>query len=759
MIPTAATKRFPREAPGLPSIALLAALAGAPLLALGAGCSGEDSGAGPDGDARSGKALYAQMCASCHGAMAEGAIGPALSPWRGTVAELVDGIYGTMPQNDPSACDRTCAEDIAAYLVDLKQDCGSQGLPRRLRLLNRREYNATVRDLFFPSQSPPAAGQACQSDGDCSIGSESCVGGACVADPCNLRTFILPAGGQQHGSVAVAGSFNGWSAGADWQMAYVPQKDAYVVKHSLQDGSYPYKFVVDGTWVTDPQNPTTADDGFGGKNSVVDVTCAGGSSGSSGSTAPAGFNPAKDFPVETRPPGYPFDNSADAGLVTSVHVDQYLKAAASLADLALNDMASLVPCDPAAGAACAEQFARAFGQRAFRRPLADDEVKKYASLVTSQADFKTGISVAIQVMLSSPYFLYRFEIGAPQAGGGYKLTPYEVASALSYGFWGTMPDQALFDAAAKGDLSTPAGVEAEARRLLADPRSRPVVEVFALQWLGVESILTAQKSDSLYPGFDDAVREGLAEETRRFVSHVVFDGSRRFEELLTADYTFADQAVAGLYGLSGGGADFPQVSLPPERRAGILGHGSVLGAYAYADQSSPVRRGLFVRRNLLCENFPKPPPTAGKVPAVDPDATTRDRFAQHSQDPACASCHQYIDGVGFGFEHFDAVGRYRDTESGKPIDATGDMNDVEQLGSGTHAKFDGLNQLAGIIAESDQSKACFTRQIYRFAAGALEAPEDRCAVDALAARFAESGYDVQELMIAVTASPTFAVRR
>jgi mono/diheme cytochrome c family protein len=758
-VPTLSTRRSLA-----PTLTLALTLAGAPLLAVaGGGCSGKGSASGTgggvgSGDVASGKALYGQMCASCHGVMGDGAIGPALNPWTKTEAALVAGIVGKMPQNDPSACDRACAEDVAAYITSWSSDCKAALPARRLRLLNRREYNSTVQDLFFPASSPPG-GAACQVDTDCDVAHASCVGSACVADPCNLRTFTLPAGGQKHAAVAVAGSFNGWSAAppADWQMTYVAAKDVWVLKHTLADSAYQYKLIVDGSWIADPTNPSTADDGFGGKNSVLTVSCGG---AGQGSPPPAGFDPAKDFPVETRPPGFAFDNSADAGLVTSVHVDQYMKAAAALAAIALQNLPSVVPCDPAGGAACAEAFARAFGRRAFRRPLSDEEVGKYAALVTAQADFETGVGVAIQVMLSSPYFLYRFEVGAPAPGGGYQLTPDEVASSLSYLFWGSMPDQALFDAADHGDLAAPAGVEKQARRLLADPRSRAVVEVFSTQWLGIEGILVAQKSATLYPGFDDATRAALAEETRRFVSHVVFDGSKKYDELLTADYTFANDTLAGLYGIDGvSGAALAQVTTPPERRAGLLGHGSVLGAYAYADQSSPVRRGLFVRRNLLCEDFPKPPPNGGMVPAVDPAATTRQRFSQHSKDPACHSCHQYIDAVGFGFERFDAVGQYRDTDNGSAIDASGDLNDVEQLGSGTHAPFDGLPQLAGILAQSERTKACFARQIYRFTKGALEAPEDRCSLDGVVQRFAASGYDMQELMIAVTLAPTFTSRQ
>jgi hypothetical protein len=739
-------------AKGLASIALLAALLSAPLVAVGSGCSSKaDADDVTQGNAASGEVLYGKLCASCHGSMAEGALGPALNPWTGTELSLVEAIDGKMPVGDPSSCDRACAEDIAAYLVGLKIDCGEDALPRRLRLLNRREYDSTVRDLLFPAGAP-TQGASCQGDADCAIDHESCAGGVCVADPCNLRTFVLPGGGQSHASVAVAGSFNGWSPTAsDWQMTYVASKDLWVLKRALQDGDHAYKLVIDGgTWVTDPANPETQDDGFGGMNSVLHLSCSGGaapgSTGASGSpSAPADFHPSKSFPAEIRPDGYAFDNSAEAGLVTSVHVEQYMTAAASIAELALADLGNVLPCDPSPDAkACAKDFARTFGKRAFRRPLEEDEIEKYASVVLAQPDFQAGVGVAIQIMLSSPFFLYRSEIGAKKPDGTVALTPYEIASSLSYGLWGTMPDQALFEAAEKGHLATPAGVEAEARRLLADPRSRPVVEAFALQWLGVESILVAPKSAALYPGFGDAEREALAEETRQFVSHVIFDGNRRYEELLTADYTVRGGVVE---------------SVPPERRAGILAHGSVLGAYAYADQSSPVRRGLFVRRNLLCQDFPKPPPNAGKVPDVDPNATTRERFLQHTQDPSCATCHQYIDGVGFGFERFDAIGQYRESEGGKPIDASGDMNDVEKLASGTHAPFDGLPALATILAKSQSSKDCFARQVYRFGKGALESPDDRCAVDRVAARFAESGFDIQELMIAAAVAPAFAVRK
>ncbi len=762
--PRRAEARFTR----LPlALLLITALA----LALGAGaCSGhppDGSVSTVSGDALKGAEQYQKLCASCHGPVGKGGSGPVLNPWSKGEAQLLGAIEGRMPKGAPERCDERCAKDITAFiLAGFKADpVDCQGVsaaaPRRLRLLTRREYNNTVRDLFYPSSSPVGpSGGACQSDGQCVIAHESCVASACQTDPCALRTFIFPAKGKKYGSVHLAGSFNDWPAsppGPEWQLTYVPEIDAYVLKHALVDSSYTYKFVVDGDWLADPENPKGQDDGFGGQNSVLEVTCA----GSGGNPAvPADFNPARDFPAESRAAGYSFD-TGDAGIVTSVHVEQYLKAAELLAKTATDQLASLLPCAASGDAqACAAELTSTFARRAFRRPLTAAEQARYQALITAQPDFKTGVSVAVQVMLSSPYFLYRFELGAPRPDGSYELSPFEAASALSYLFWASMPDEALLAAAEKGDLGTSAGLEIQARRLLADPRSREVVGAFALQWLGVEEILSLAKDQTLFPAFDGQLKGLMAEETRRFVTHVVFDGTRRYEELLTADYTFANDKLAGFYGLSGpGGSSFQQIPSGDQREAGLLAHGSVLATYARSDRTSPIKRGVFVRAHLLCEDLPPPPPNVPALPPVDPDATVREQFKQHTQEAACASCHQYIDPVGFGFEHFDAVGRYRETEGNNlPIDSTGDMNDVEELGSGTHAPYQTLPELSAILAASSSGKACFARQYYRFARGHLEQAGDLCALQGIEARFEQSGYDLQELMVAITLAPSFTRR-
>ena len=249
----------------------------------------------------------------------------------------------------------------------------------------------------------------------------------------------------------------------------------------------------------------------------------------------------------------------------------------------------------------------------------------------------------------------------------------------------------------------------------------------------------------------------MREETRRVVTRVFFD-TKNFADLYTANWTVANDVLAKQYGLAGvQGADFRVVTYPDGLRAGVLGHGSILGATGLSDQTSPIRRGLMVRRRLLCQELPPPPPNAGGVPKVDPTATTRDRFAQHTANPACRSCHQYIDSVGFGFERFDTVGKVRDQEAGKAIDSAGDMNDVEGLGKGTHAPFANLAELGQTLAASDTAKSCVVAQYWRFARGTRE--PDSCSIAPIKARLVEKGGDLQEMMLGVVLASDFTVRR
>ncbi len=712
------------------------------------GCSGSGSDRPYDYAGSRGAALYAELCEVCHGEAGEGGLGPVLQDTALSRDRLVDIIGTRMPQNQPGRCAGDCASEVASFILDgLTSEalrCDAVGpSPRRLRLLTRREYRNTVRDLLHLSGG---SGASCERATDCAFG-ESCASHRCEKEACDRLTFAFDPGERAPASVHLAGSFNGWAgtvAAGGWALDREPASGLWVGTFALAPGTWAYKLVLDERdWIPDPRATASAPDGFGGQNSVLDVSCDGGAD-----------DPAAHIPAEVRPPGFAFDDDADAALVTADHLDAYLSAARSLARQARSHTSELAGCD-GSSADCGRQLVERLGRRAFRRPLAPDEIDRYAALVAGGDSFADGAEAAIAALLISPSFLYRSEVGVQQDDGSYRLTGWEMATALSYTFWATMPDDALLAAAESGALDDAAGIEREARRLLADPRSREVIGTFTLEWLGAESVTTVDKSPVQFPGFDDQTRRALARETADFAAHVVFDSTGRYGELMTADYTLVDPVAARFYGAGGGGT----MPYSDGRRAGLLGHASVLASTAHSDQTSPIRRGLFVRRRLLCQDLPPPPANAGGVPEVDPDASTRERFAQHTADPVCAGCHRYTDGVGFGFESFDPVGLWRDGENGRPVDAAGDMNDLERLGTGTSAPFGSLPELAAILAGSHAAPSCFVRQAIRFARGAKGTLADRCARLRIEDRFGESGGDVQELLLDIVRSPDFAVRR
>ncbi len=715
--------------------------------------------AGPDHPGtQTGAQLYASLCASCHGDAGAGTpSAPALNRWTAPRDALVSTIQARMPQGDPQACTGDCASLVADFILDELQaatpsSCASVDLtaadalpPQALRLLTRDEYRRSVKDLLGLTETP------CAATTDCRVESESCVEGACRADACDVVTFLYnpPGSGAVNTTVHVAGDFNGWAphAADGVALAWSDALGLWWGKAQLPSGAHAYKLVLDdATWIADPRAQRSVSDGFGGQNSVVDVAC------DAGSGAADGGDFAARIPPDSHPETFPFASHAASGLVTPTHVDEYLQASARAVAAAHFDTAASAP-RPGDAASV-----RAFGRRAFRRPLTDDEVTRYAALPSTTA--------IAQAMLSSPAFLYRSEIGAPVAGaagdgGVFHLDPYETATALSYLFWGTTPDDALLDAAAAGALDGADGVEAQARRLLADPRAQEIMGAFALQWLGADKVITVDKSPTLYPSFDAAVRADLARETELYFSHVMFEGTGRYDELLTGTRSYVTPRTAALYGLGApaGGADAPALVDMPADRRGVLSQASVMAATAHSEQTSPIHRGLFVRRRLLCQDLGTPPPNAGSVPDVDPSATTRERFAQHTANPFCASCHGYIDPVGFGFEGYDPVGARRSTENGLPVDDSGDMNDVEGLGTDTHAPFHSMDELAAILAGSASSKRCFVRQVVRFAQGRDPSTStgETCALDALDQSFA--GGDLKQLFIDVVRAPSFVMRR
>jgi len=462
-----------------------------------------------------------------------------------------------------------------------------------------------------------------------------------------------------------------------------------------------------------------------------------------------------------------FDNNAAALRVTPLLADQTRKAAEAIAKAVILNPGQNVPCDVATGdAVCAGKLIDAVGKRAFRRPLTSDDHARYLALyelVAKDEGFAGGAEAVIAAMLQSPSFLYRAELGdsaQPAGTDAIKLTPYEVASELSYFLWGTMPDAALFAAADAGELGTPAQIEKQARRLLADPRSRATIQRFVEAWLEIDRLPTIPKDAATYPELDPAARVAQREETRRFVAHVMEEGTGTLPELLTSTTSYLSPELAKLYNLPvpTGPKDpegFAEASFAGTARVGILTQGSVITTHSKPSSSSPIHRGKLVRERLFCQ--PLPPPPAGLMvqpPPVDPALTTRERYSVHATMEPCASCHRLTDPIGFGFERFDGIGRERDAEAGRPIDATGQIVATP----GSDGAFDGTAALAAKLAASPDVHACFATQWMRFAYGIQEGAETACLVDKLGQDFEKDGLKVEDLIVALTLTPRFAQR-
>jgi hypothetical protein len=410
-----------------------------------------------------------------------------------------------------------------------------------------------------------------------------------------------------------------------------------------------------------------------------------------------------------------FANDAEALELSPLLADQYRAAAEEIAgSISLNP---LLPCDPyqVGYSGCAALFIEDFGYRAFRRPLVQSDVDRYLdlwTLVATEDGFDEGLRWVLTAMLQSPHFLYRSELGVHQGDGVFQLTDWEIASELSYTFWGTMPDEELLAIAGAGELQTPEQIQAQAQRLASDPRVLETAADMVEAWLLLDRLQTVSRD-----GLDQELRDAMRQETRDLIQDIASDNGS-LADLMQARHTFVDEALADHYGL----AETGEVPLDGERYGGLLTQGSLLTTYALPTGSSPIHRGVLVRERLLCEELPPPPSNLDtSPPAVDPNASTRERYTEHSANPQCASCHEKIDPIGFGFEHYDGLGRWRATEEQHPIDASGDVDGQD---------FDGVAELSQLLLEDTRFRSCFATTWERYATGV-----ESCAADPGDVRF------------------------
>lgn len=472
-------------------------------------------------------------------------------------------------------------------------------------------------------------------------------------------------------------------------------------------------------------------------------------------------HPSKSFPAEEEAHG--FSNNANVMGVTPVLAEQYMVTAEQLSARAISKVAFMLSCDPAllGEGPCAKSFIEKFGLKAFRRPLDADEVNDFLAVFSdgkAQAgDFLGGLRFVITGMLQSPMFLYRVETGGVAAPDAkvLPLAPYEMASRLSYLLWGSMPDDALFQAAAEGRLATKDDIEVQARRMIKDPRAEQMVAHFHKEWLGLAGMEQLLKASDVYPDFTPELRDDLTKETDAFLKEWFWrDGT--LNGFFNAPYTFTNERLAKLYGLPApSGSGLIKVDTTGKERFGFLTQGSFLALNSKPNQPSPIHRGKFVREKLLCDILPPPPNNIIiKPPDVKPGSTSRERFEQHTKDASCRQCHQLMDPIGFGFEHFDGIGKYRSTEEGKMIDAKGQFVNTLDL-NGT---FEGVAALASKLSGSKQVSDCVVTQWFRYGYGRLETDADKCTVERLQNSFTASKQDARELLVQLALSDAFRFR-
>jgi hypothetical protein len=474
--------------------------------------------------------------------------------------------------------------------------------------------------------------------------------------------------------------------------------------------------------------------------------------------------PANQFPPDDFVNG--FKNQYGAQSLSPLLEEAYSDAAARLAANALRngDIHHLIPCAPSID--CRTTFVKAFGRKAFRRPLSAGETRRYVKLFAAERSFLKGAQLVVEAMLQSPNFLFRLDATPSPA-----WKPYATANRLSYTLWDTMPDEALMTAAAKGELSTPEGVERIARRMLDDPRARRALDEFVSQWLRFDRMLTATRDRRRYPQFNRETAVAMAEEARLFVDDLVWN-DRNFMDAFTANYGFVNAELAPIYGVPAPAREFDRVEFPAgSERGGLLGQALFLSLSSKPEDTSITGRGLFVREQFLCQHVPPPPVGVNTNLPPSTEAhpqTNRQRMSDHVSNPMCASCHNLIDPIGWGLEKFDAIGKRREDYKltfgnayhggGRrappksvvlPLDTRGNVLGIPD------SAFTSPRELGAVLARTPQCQECVVKQYFRYAAGRMETSADRPVLDRIFQDFKDSNYHFRQLIVSLIRAREF----
>jgi hypothetical protein len=450
---------------------------------------------------------------------------------------------------------------------------------------------------------------------------------------------------------------------------------------------------------------------------------------------------------------------ASSVAVSPSGVGLYETAVASATAFAFADAtraASVLPCVPQAvtDTACFTRAISEFGRRAYRRPLTPSEITLFTGVATTIGN-QAGSSVLIALrhtvnaILQSAGFLYREELGAtsPQDGGRLKYDGFEMASRLAGTLWTSVPDNALLDAA--DTLATPDGIRTQAQRMLADARVHRSMAAFVDQLFDAKLLSQTEKDTQMFPTWTESLRSAMMQELELRIDDMTFTQKGNFFDLFQSRTTFVNNELARHYGLPEAGTDvFRKVDFPADTpRVGLLGAGAILVSHAHPQRTSPTARGKFVNEMLLCRIIAPPPNDVPPLPpTLDPNATFRQVLTMHRTEPRCAACHGVMDPIGFGMEYFDTTGKYRTSDHGQPVDATGDLD-------GT--KFSNLAELGAAIQKEEVLGPCLISKMYANALGRRANEIDGPALDRLAVQFASGGNRVDAMLVDFVTSDSF----
>ncbi|MCR9163097.1 MAG: DUF1592 domain-containing protein [Nannocystaceae bacterium] len=634
---------------------------------------------------------------------------------------------------------------------DAEVDVGRVTLHR----LNRAEYNNTIRDLFYGLDVSPA--DVFPAD-DHSFGFDN------IADALNTtpllvelyeraaeqvldEAFAAPAGEPMRVEAETAGG----SAGAEccggfWNLttngtidfavdAEVDGDYALIVRAAGQDGPGPAPNMV----VTLDGAEQLAVDVIGTVDAPEDVEL-------DVSLTAGAHVVTVEFTNDTYDP--------DAGIDTNLLVD-YVDLIPPAGEGGVRDQ--LVACAQGEPG-CTDETVRTFAERAWRRPLTDEELAELVAFVEfAQDDGETwdeGLKLAMKAALLSPHFIFRVEIDPePQSLEPHLVSDFELASRLSYFLWSSMPDDALFELARAGELNDPDAIAQQVERMLADPKASALAENFAGQWLYTRALNEELVKDSqTYPDFDTALREDMRTEMELLIAAVIEEG-RGLDELFNGRETFVNDRLAAFYGLPPVGTDdFVRVSLEGTNRKGLLTTGGLMSVLAHPNVTSPIKRGKWVVEQLLCIEPPPPPPDAETT--VDPsfdEGPMRDRLAKHREDPSCAACHELMDPPGLAFEHYDGIGAWRDMEGPYEIDPSGTL----PIGG----DFADALEMVDLIASSEEFSHCVAEKVLLYGLGRGIEKYDEDIIGEAADAFSASGYQLQTLITQLATSDNFRMRR